>query len=323
VGAGAPRPVSVAPALRARIAPALPALRVARFVLAVGLVLAMGVIAVRDVSFDSVTWWLLVPALLPIAVWWLLLARGWSLLAAGRTTRGEMGLWCRTQVLRYLPGGIWAPTSRVALVGGSAVDRLATVAAENVASLAAALALGGLAMAASGRPAWGALVLVLLVPVVGVRLARGRTRLDRPRARRATINALAAFACYLAAAVLVQSAVSDPHDLMLVAGAAGISWAVGLLVVITPGGLGARELAYAGLLVPTFRHADVAAAAVLLRALTIAAELAVLLAVGRPAAGAGRPDEAASGRPRVTGHRSERRGTREHPRVFTHKVPGS
>jgi hypothetical protein len=110
---------------------------------------------------------------------------------------------------------------------------------------------------------------------------------------------------------------------MLVAGAAGISWAVGLLVDITPGGLGARELAYAGLLVPTFRHADVAAAAVLLRALTIAAELAVLLAVGRPAADTGRRGEGAAGPPRVTGRRSERRATRERPRVFAHKVPGS
>jgi hypothetical protein len=234
-----------------------------------------------------------------------------------------MGMWCRTQVLRYLPGGIWAPTSRVALVGGTADDRLATVAAENVASLCAALALGGLAMAASGRPAWGALALVLLVPVVGARLARGRTRLDGTRARRATVNGLAAFACYLAAAVLVQGAVSDLHDPLLVAGAAGISWAVGLVVVITPGGLGARELAYAGLLAPSFRHADLAAAAVVLRALTIAAELAVLVTVGRPAKDAGRPGEGASGRPRIAGGRSERRGTGERARVFAHKVPGS
>jgi glycosyltransferase 2 family protein len=315
--------MTVAPALRARIAPALPALRIARFALAVALVVAMGVIAVRDVPFGSLTWGLLVPALLAIAVWWVLLARGWSILAAGRTARGEMGMWCRTQVLRYLPGGIWAPTSRVALVGGSALDRLATVAAENVAALCAAVTLGGLAMAASGRPAWAALALVLLVPVAGVRLVKGRTRLDGRRARRATVNALAAFACYLAAAVLVQAAVSNLHDVMLVAGAAGISWAVGLVVVITPGGLGARELAYAGLLAPSFRHADLAAAAVVLRALTIVAELAVLLTVGRPAKDAGRPREEASGRPRVTGGRSERRGTSGHERVFTHKVPGS
>jgi uncharacterized membrane protein YbhN (UPF0104 family) len=315
--------MSVAPALRARIAPALPALRVARFVLAVALVVAMGVIAVRDVPFGSLTWWLLVPALAATAVWWVLLARGWSLLAAGRTTRGEMGMWCRTQVLRYLPGGIWAPTSRVALVGGTAVDRLATVAAENIAALCAALSLGGLAMALSGRPAWAALLLVLLVPVIGVRLAAGRTRLDATRVRRAMVNALAAFACYLLAAVLVQAAVSDSHDLMLVAGAAGISWAVGLIVVITPGGLGARELAYAGLLAPSFRHADLAAAAVVLRALTIAAELAVLVTVGRPAKDTGRRPEEASGPARITGGRSDRRGTSGHARVFSHKVPGS
>ena len=143
--------MSVAPSLRARVAPAQPALRVLRFVLAVGLVVAMGVVAARDVPWGSLSWSLLVPALVATAVWWLLLARGWSLLAAGRTSRPELGLWCRTQVLRYLPGGIWAPTSRVALVGGSAVDRLATVASENVVSLCAALALGGAAMALSGR----------------------------------------------------------------------------------------------------------------------------------------------------------------------------
>jgi glycosyltransferase 2 family protein len=315
--------MTVAPALRARIAPALPALRVARFALAVALVVAMGVIAVRDVPFGSLTWWLLAPALVATAIWWILLARGWSLLAAGRTTRAEMGMWCRTQVLRYLPGGIWAPTSRVALVGGTAIDRLATVAAENVVALCSALTLGGLAMALSGRPAWAAIALVLVVPVAGSRLLAGRTRLDAARVRRATINGLAAFTGYLVAAVLVQAAVSDSHDLMLVAGAAGISWAVGLVVVITPGGLGARELAYAGLLAPSFRHADLAAAAVVLRALTIVAELAVLVTVGRPAKEAVERGPETSGRPRPTGRLSERRGTSERARVLPHKVPGS
>jgi hypothetical protein len=304
------------------MAPALPALRVARFALAVALVVVMGVIAVRDVRFESLTWGLLVPALAATAVWWILLARGWSILAAGRTTRADMGMWCRTQVLRYLPGGIWAPTSRVALVGGTPLDRLATVAAENVVSLCAALALGGVAMAASGRPAWAALVLVLLVPAAGTRLARGRTRLDAARTRRATLNGLAAFSCYLVAAVLVQAAVSGLHDPLLIAGAAGISWAVGLVVVITPGGLGARELAYAGLLAPTFPHPQLAAAAIVLRALTIAAELAVLVTVGRPAADAGRRRERAS-RPRhVTGRRVGPEGTSERVPAFTSKVPG-
>jgi uncharacterized membrane protein YbhN (UPF0104 family) len=140
-------------------------------------------------------------------------------------------------------------------------------------------------MALSGRPPWAALALTPVLPVAAVRLAPGRTRLDRSRLSRATGSSLAAFGCYLAAAVLVQAAVSGLHDPLMVAGAAGISWAVGLVVVLTPGGLGARELAYAGLLAPSFANADLAASAVVLRAVTIAAELAILLAVGRP-----RPD---------------------------------
>ena len=315
--------MSVAPALRARVAPALPALRVLRFVVAVGLVVAMGVIAARDVRWGTLSWSLLLPALFAIAGWWILLARGWSLLAAGRTSRRELGMWCRTQVLRYLPGGIWAPTSRVALVGGTAFDRLATVASENVVSLCAALALGGVAMAGSGRPAWAALVLALAVPVVGARVVAGRTRLEPVRVRRATVNGLAAFACYLAAAVLVQAAVSDSDHPLLVAGAAGISWAVGLVVVITPSGLGARELAYAGLLAGSFRHSVLAAAAVVLRALTIGAELAILLTVGRPGPQAGRRGEDAFGRVRIAAEPPALSGTSERPDAFGHKVPGS
>jgi glycosyltransferase 2 family protein len=270
-----------AASVRARLAPFVPALRVARFALAVLLVVALVVVAVRDVPFETLTWWLLVPALVITAVWWTLLARGWAILASGRTTGHDMGMWCRTQVLRYLPGGIWAPTSRVVLVGGTTVDRLATVAAENVVALCAALSLGGLALGLSGRPAWAALVLAPVVPVVAARLAPGRTRLDTRRLGLATANSLAAFACYVVAAVLVQAAVSGLHEPLLVAGAAGISWAFGLVVVFTPSGLGARELAYAGLLAPSFAHADVAAAAVVLRAVTIVAELAILLAIGR------------------------------------------
>lgn len=271
------------PRLAQRWAPLLPALRVARFVVAVAIVVAMGVVAIRYVPSRSLTWWLLAPALAVTVVWWVLLARGWAILASGGSAREDMGVWCRTQVLRYLPGGIWAPTSRVVLVGGSAADRLATVAAENVVALAAALAVGGAAFALSGRPLWALLVAAPVVPVVAARYARDRTRLDPPRLRRAAANALAAFCAYVAAVVLVQTAVSGLHRPLLVAGAAGISWAVGLVVVFTPGGLGARELAYAGLLGGVFAQGDVAAAAVVVRAVTIVAELLVLVALGRPA----------------------------------------
>ena len=312
---------------RERLEPFLPALRVARFVLAVILVAAMLVVAVRYVPFGSLTWWMLVPALAGALFWWTLLARGWAILASGHAARQDMGMWCRTQVLRYLPGGIWAPTSRVVLVGGSPVDRVATVAAENVVSLVAALALGGAALALSGRPVWGLLVAALLIPPAGLRLAGDRTRLDRSRTWRATGNALAAFVGYLAAAVLVQAAVSGWHEPLLVAGAAGIAWAFGLVVVFLPGGLGARELAYAGLLAPSFPHADLAAAAVVMRALTIVAELMILVVLGRPAAdGLDTPpevNERASGKRSVGEESAARRGSDGHLTALGHKVPGS
>jgi len=312
---------------RERLEPFLPALRVARFALAVILVAAMLVVAVRYVPFGSLTWWMLVPALAGALFWWTLLARGWAILASGHAARQDMGMWCRTQVLRYLPGGIWAPTSRVVLVGGSPVDRVATVAAENVVSLVAALALGGAALALSGRPVWGLLVAALLIPPAGLRLARDRTRLDRSRTWRATGNALGAFVGYLAAAVLVQAAVSGWHEPLLVAGAAGIAWAFGLVVVFLPGGLGARELAYAGLLALSFPHADLAAAAVVMRALTIVAELMILVVLGRPAAdGLDTPpevDERASGKRSVGEESAARRGSDGHLTALGHKVPGS
>lgn len=266
---------------RARLEALVPALRLARFGLAVALVVAMGVVAVRYVPFRSLTWWLLAPALAAAAAWWGLLAAEWAILASGRVTLPEMGTWCRTQVLRYLPGGIWAPTSRVLVVKGSAVDRIATVAAENVVSLCAALAVGGAAFALGGRVSWAALALAPLLPVAAARLSVGRTRLGRRRLVEATATALPAFACYVAGAVLVQASVSGLHRPLLVAGAAGISWAAGLVVVVAPGGLGVRELAYGGLLSADFGHEDLAAAAVVMRAVTIAAELLILLTAGR------------------------------------------
>ena len=285
--------MATAPSLRReRFAAIMPALRVARFVFAVGIVVAMAVVAVRYVPSRSLDPWLLALALPPTLLWWTLLARGWAILAGGAAGREDVGVWCRTQVLRYLPGGIWAPTSRVVLVGGTAVDRLATVAAENVVSLCAALGLGGLALALGGRPAWALVALAPVAPFVAVPWLRTRTRLDRPRLARATGNALVAFAGYLVSAVVVQAAVSGWHDPLLVAGAAGVAWAAGLVVVFAPGGLGARELVYAGLLASTFARADLAAAAVVLRAVTIVAELVILVIVGRPTRT--RPDEEGS-----------------------------
>jgi hypothetical protein len=265
----------------------MPAIRVVRFVLAVALVVAMGALAVTDMPSQRLEWALLAPALGAAAGWWLMLARGWAILVAGRVTPHDVGTWCRTQVLRYVPGGIWAPTSRVTVVDGSVADRVATVAAENVVALCAALSIGGLAMALGGRPAWAPLVLAAAAPALLRRATRGRTRLDGPRVTAALANGVVGFVLYAACAVLVQAAISGWHDELVVAGAAGISWAAGLVVVFAPGGVGVRELAYVGLLASGFGHDDLVGAAVAMRVVTIAAELIVLVAAGRP----GRPGQ--------------------------------
>ncbi|HVW17138.1 MAG TPA: hypothetical protein VHB30_02705 [Solirubrobacteraceae bacterium] len=283
--------MSRAEAWRARLArvtaplePWLPALRVARFALAVALVVAMGVLAVRDVPSRDVTWSLMAPAVAIAVAWWVLLARIWAILVSGRPTAADVGTWCRTQVLRYIPGGIWAPTSRVAVVRGSAVDRVATVAAENLVALCAALAIAGVALTASGRPAWAPLLLTALVPHALLRLLGERSRLEDRRVARALAEGLAGFVAYAACAVLVQAAVSGWHDELRVAGAAALAWGAGLVVVFAPGGVGIREVAYVGLLASSFPHRDLVAAAVVMRAVTIAAELLVLVVAGRPPA---------------------------------------
>jgi glycosyltransferase 2 family protein len=282
--------VAGAPGLRrrlaARVARAMPALRIAGFVVAVGIVAVMAVGAARELDTGRLTWWPLAPALGGALVWWLGLARGWALLVSGHAARADIATWCRTQALRYLPGGIWGPASRLVVVDGTAVDRVATVAAENVIGLCAALALGGLALGASAQPWWLLLVLVAAVPPLAARFSARRSRVDPDRARRAGATNLVGFAAYGIAAVLVQAAISGLHDPVHVAGGALVAWAAGLVVVITPSGIGVRELVYVGLLAGTVARAELSAAAVALRMVTILAEVAVLMAVGRPS---GRP----------------------------------
>ena len=266
----------------AGLRPALPALRVVAFTVAVGIVVVMCVRGAQDVELDELSWWPLPFALAATTAWWLLLARGWSVLVTGRFARDDVGTWCRTQTLRYLPGGVWAPASRATVLHGGWIDRLSTVAAENVIALCAALAIGGVALAASGAPLWLPLVLALAIPALGSRLVSEHTRLAPERTHRATLNYLVAFLAYAVAAVLVQTAVSGFTDPFEVAGAAAVAWAAGLVVVIAPGGVGVRELAYVALLSHAFPDGELAAAAVTLRGLTIATELGVLLLVGRP-----------------------------------------
>jgi glycosyl transferase family 2 len=270
-------------AVRARVAPVVPVLRVAGFVVAVGIVIAMAVGAARDVDTSKLTWWPLAPAAVAGLVWWLLLARAWALLVQGRATGRDVATWCRTQALRYLPGGIWAPASRVVVVQGTPLDRITTVAAENIIALCAALTVGGVALAV-GDARWLALVLAVAAPVLGSALTARRTRISPARTMHVTVNDLVAFVAYAACASLVQAAVSGWHDALTIAGAAAVAWGAGLVVVLAPGGVGVREVTYVALAAGTLPKSELTAAAVTMRLLTIVVEAGVLLVAGRPGA---------------------------------------
>jgi hypothetical protein len=270
----------------ARVAPFVPVLRLVAFVAAVGIVVVMSVKAVRAVDFGALELWPLVVATICAVGWWVLLARGWALLVTGTARRGDVSVWCRTQAIRYLPGGIWAPASRVTLLPGTLWDKFATVGAENVIALCAASAVGGAAFALGGRLDWLPLVIVIAAPVTLARLVQSRSRVSPARALLVTGNDTIGFIGYAVAAVLVQTAVSGSSDMLVVAGAAAVAWAAGLVVVIAPSGLGVREVVYIALVTGTASHTDATTAAVTMRLVTIVAELAVLVALGRPIADA-------------------------------------
>lgn len=247
--------------------------RVAGFAAALAIVVWVAVKAVREAPPRSLDWPLLVAAVAAALAWWVLLARGWAILISGAWTRADAATWCRTQALRYLPGGIWAPASRLAVVQGGARERVSTVAAENLGALCAGLAVGGAGLALAGRPAWAPLVLALAAPALLHRIGL------LPARAGATVPTYAlGFLCYAIAAALAQAAVSGFHDALLVAGAAGIAWAAGLVVIVAPSGIGVREVVYVGLLAGAFPSGEPAAGAVVLRLVTIVAELLVLIA---------------------------------------------
>jgi hypothetical protein len=266
----------------ARMMPWMARLRLVAFVAAIGIVAVMAYRARNSVNLDEIELWWMAPAVPAAMLWWILLARGWSLLVTGRSRRGDVAHWCRTQAVRYLPGGIWAPVSRATLLPGTVPDKLTTVAAENLIALCAAAAIGGIALAANGDLVWLPLALAPLVPPIATRLTGARTRVSTARAIHVSWNDAIAFLSYTAAAVLVQRAVSGETHVLVVVGAAALAWAAGLVVVIAPGGLGIREVSYVALLSGTFTSAQATTAGVGLRAVTVLAELICLVLLGRP-----------------------------------------
>jgi glycosyltransferase 2 family protein len=253
-------------------------LRAVFYPCALALVAFMGWRAARRVDFAHVHVVPLAVAYLAALVWWVALAVGWAgLLDDGRPFRAASS-WCRTQVARYLPGGIWAVAARATTVKGRVRDKLTAVTVENVIVFLVALAVGGL-WASVHDWRWFPLTLLVAAPLLGSRWLARRSRITRRGVRRAAGTYTVGYLAYGAMGVLVQVAVSgvrSPTYPLYVAGVSCVAWAVGLAVVVAPGGVGVRELVYVGLLSGLYPRAELEAGAVTSRLVTVAAELTVL-----------------------------------------------
>jgi hypothetical protein len=259
-------------------------LRAVYYPLALLLVGYMGYQAAREAELSEVHWGALATAVFAALVWWVSLARGWASLVTDGPPQAVMATWCRTQVARYLPGGIWHVAARAATVDGRVRDKLGAVTAENVIVLLVALGVGGV-LASVYDWRWLPLGVLLAVPFIASRWLHNRTKLSRSRIRRTTACHALGYIAYASVGVLVQVAVSGSGDLRTLAyvgGAACVAWAAGLVVVFAPGGVGVRELVYIGMLSGIYPTIELQEAAVTSRLVTVLAEFGVLALISRP-----------------------------------------
>jgi hypothetical protein len=236
--------------------------QVVGFVVSIGL---LGLVIVRGARGVDVGRLRLAPAagaVVLAAVSWLGFARAWAALLGGPHTVGAMHNWTRSQLLRYLPGGVFAPLARAGTVPGRLRLRVSAVVVEAVVIGAVAGGVAGVLAGASADRRW-----LLLVPAAGVLLVASawmapRVGIPASRIWAATRWLLPGWVAYALAGVLAQRAVGPVDSWGLVAGASLLAWCAGYYFVFAPGGAGARELAYVALLVGHYSE-DVAAAGAL------------------------------------------------------------
>lgn len=271
-------------AWRARAPRVIAVTRVVYLPLALALVAYIGYRAAQKVDLATIRVGPLVAAYALALLWWLALASGWSVLLTERLSLDPFRAWCKTQVARYLPGGIWAPVARATTVQGRVRDKAAAVLAENVTVLAASAGIAALWVTVH-NPLWLPLVVIIALPTLGARWLERRTTVARSAVVRTTGVYSVGFVAYGLAAILTQVAVSGirhPTYPLYVAGAACVAWAVGLVVVFAPGGVGVRELVYVWMLHGLYPRSQLQAAAVTSRLVTVFAEFTVLAVVSAP-----------------------------------------
>ncbi len=243
-------------------------------------------------AMASLAWWrvLLAQALVVVGLMltsgvWRTVVRGYDAELPARPARS---IFFVGQLGKYIPGGVWSLGAQAAMATRYAVPPRVTVAVGLVflgLHVLTAAPVGVLVLPDLDAPLWavvalGAALLALAAsPVVdragtwaaGARLDLGaRTRL------RILAVMLVVWAAYGAASrLLVPPPDADAGTLALVTGAVAAAYLVGVLVVIAPAGVGAREATLGFLLAPTLGVPAAAAVALLSRLVHTLGDLAL------------------------------------------------
>ncbi len=234
-----------------------------------GLVLREALAETEHLRFSAVP---AMAAVLLFGLSWLGLSIAWSVLAAGRVDQEMSFRWLRSQLLRYVPGGIWAPVARFVDMEGERGHKAKLLLFETLAILAMAVLLGSGVAAIVLDVRW---MIVVLLGIAGLAVIfRWTVRLGHTRRLLVAWYAVLALSlsCYLLASALAQDAVAPGIPFGEAAAAGLLSWVVGYVVFFAPSGVGAKEWAYVVLL-GAYASPITAAGVVAARVFWIVAEL--------------------------------------------------
>lgn len=200
------------------------------------------------------------------------------------------------QVVKYLPGAVWAVAAQIDLSRDHQVPARRSVAAV-VISLAVTLETGlligtialPLAAASAARQYWWLLALTplialgLLPPVLGRMLDRGLTLIkQQPLEQRPSLAGLLAAVGWSAlgwvlwgaqAWLLIDDLAGGSKSLLLGLGSYALAWSAGIILVVFPGGIGPRELAFIAALSPVMSRTGALVVALTSRVVMTATDL--------------------------------------------------
>lgn len=256
--------------------------RAARVVGSIVALVLMIVVVVRGASavdVDSISWIWAAASLMLFAASWVVFSIAWVSLCGDALRVDGMARWVHSQLLRYLPGAIWAPMARASAVSGRRRRQVATLGIEFLVLATMAAAVGGVAGAFVVTP-W-LVGLVALPVVIGVIVAwlGARVDLDVRHVIVAMAWLLIGWPLYGFASVAAQSAVGPGIGVAEVVAASLLAWTAGFVAVFAPGGTGVREVVYSAVVAGSAGPGVAAAGAVMGRLTFTIAEVAVAAAL--------------------------------------------